>query len=144
MRVITLTARRIFAYREESGSSALMAWLRRVGSSEADTSALHALFDIWLYSGFRGINASADDLGEELFALRLHRKGGLEWAPIFWVDPGDIEMTFLYGGIWENGEIRPYSARGEALERLSSLRQDISRRVYERVREETQTRPGRR
>jgi hypothetical protein len=137
VRVITLTSRRIFAYREETGASALTVWLGRMGSSGADLGALNALFDIWLWSGYRGISASAEDLGGDLFALRLHRRGGLGLAPIFWVGPGDTEMTFLYGGVWENDEIRPYSAYGEALERLARLRQDMSRRVYERVREET-------
>jgi len=84
--------------------------------------------------GRRAIASAVEDIGDELFALMATGKGGLPLAPIFCDGPfSDTEITFLYGALWKGKVLRPYSAKGAALENLEKLRQEPGRRRRERI-----------
>jgi hypothetical protein len=122
----------------EKGVNVFAAWLDEIQVPEADRSQLRALLVLYENGGHRAIASATDDIGDGLLALVSIRKGGLALAPIFCRGPfSDTEITILCGGIWNDKVLRPYSAKGAALENLEMLRAEPGRRRRERITEAT-------
>jgi hypothetical protein len=131
--VITLPCR-VWFYAEKGAKDVINGWLDGMDASEPDRSKLRSLLSLYKYSGLRAIEGSVEDIGDELFALISIRKGGLSLAPIFCRGPfSDTEITFLQGAFLKGKTLRPYSAKGAALENLESLREEPERRRYVRI-----------
>jgi hypothetical protein len=136
--VITLN-RRVWFY-QESGINVIERWLREIRATESDRSQLRAFLALYEFSGERAIASAADDIGDGLHILVSSRRGGPTLAPIFHYGPfSDLEITFLEGAVLDDKTLRPYSAKGTALERLERLREDPRRRRHERIGKETST-----
>lgn len=132
MGVIQLN-RRVWFYLD-GGVNVIERWLDDIGATDSDRSQLRAFLTLYEFSGERAIASAIEDIGDGLYALISSRKGGLTLAPIFCSGPlSDLEITFLEGAVWKGKTLRPYSARGAALENLEKLSQDHRRRRYERI-----------
>lgn len=109
-------------------------WLDEVGASESDRSRLRTLITLYENGGRRSIASAVEDIGDELFALLALGKGGVPLGPIFCFGPfSDTEITFLEGALWKGKTLRPYSAKGAALENLEKLRDRPGRRRREPI-----------
>jgi len=80
-------------------------------------------------SGERAIASVTQEIEDGLYVFRPAVKSAQPLAPVFCLGPfSDVELTFLSGAVWKDEVLRPYSAKGEALENLEKLRSDRSLR----------------
>lgn len=122
----------------ERGVNVFAQWLDEIQVPEADRSQLRAWLMLYENGGHRAIATATEDIGDGLLALVSIRKGGLALAPIFCRGPfSETEITILAGATWSNKILRPYSAKGAALENLEKLRMEPGRRRREPIIEAT-------
>jgi hypothetical protein len=105
-------------------------WLEEVAATELDIADLMAYIMLYEHGGERAIGSVIQDIGDDLYVFRPAVKSAQPLAPIFCLGPfSDVELTFLQGATWKDDVLRPYSAKGAALENLEKLSEDPSRRV---------------
>ena len=120
--------RKVWCYRE-SGEDVIAAWLREIEATAAEMGQLSALIDLYECAGERSIGQYIMDIGDGLYSLKCLQKGGHDLAPIFCKGPSsDLEITFLAGALQRQKTLRPYSAKGEAMENLEKLKADLAKR----------------
>jgi hypothetical protein len=121
--------RRVWSFKD-GPQSILDQWLAEAEATDLDVSDLKAKIMLYEYGGERAIAYASEDIGDKLYVLRFGSKSTQPFTPIFHLGPfSDLELTFLAGGTWKDGVLRPYSAKGQALDNLEKLGEDPNRRT---------------
>ncbi len=122
--------RRIWSYREPRTVDVMTAWISEIGPESLEAVSLMGHLVLYQYGGQKAIDSIIEDIGDDLHVFGPFVQRAEPPALIFCLGPfSDLELTFLQGGVWRDGVIRPHSARGAALENLEALRADPTRRI---------------
>jgi hypothetical protein len=121
--------RRVWSFKD-GPVSVMEEWLVEVGATDLDIADLKGNIVLYEYGGKRAIACVSQDIGDDLYVFRPGIKTAQPLAPVFCFGPfSDLELTFLTGATWKDDVLRPYSAKGVALENLEKLREDPTRRT---------------
>jgi hypothetical protein len=125
---------RVVFFVGDQNENVTVEWLLKHGAELPDLSALQSQIDICEYSGLEAISQYLVDLGDDFYALKAFRKGGINPSPIFRKGPfNETEITFLAGARMIGKNVRPHSALGTAQDNLETLLAQPWRKRRERI-----------